>query len=57
MEFIHRSAPPRLGNMLILPPAPTAPESSAVTRTLEVGEALRVEAETVGRVDNVEKTL
>jgi ribosomal protein L16 len=35
-EFIHRSTPPRLGNMLILPPKPTVPESSTLQRTVEV---------------------
>lgn len=35
-EFIHRSAPPRLGNMLIFPPKPIAPESSALKQTVNV---------------------
>jgi len=35
-EFIHRSAPPRLGNMLIYPPKPIAPESSALKRGVDV---------------------
>ncbi|KIM78273.1 hypothetical protein PILCRDRAFT_594135 [Piloderma croceum F 1598] len=35
-EFIHRSAPPRLGNMLIFPPKPMTPKSSALQRTIDV---------------------
>lgn len=43
MEFIHKSAPPRLGNMLIVPPKPTVPTTSAVDRTVEVEDVKGME--------------
>jgi ribosomal protein L16 len=36
MEFIHRSTPPRLGNMLIVSPKPVAPESAAAGLSVDV---------------------
>ena len=45
MEFIHKSAPPRLGNMLIVPPKPTVLTNSGVDRTAEVEGHLHREIE------------